>query len=348
MGSITAAYLQRAGIEVVVADGWPENVEAIRKSGIRVKSPEEEFTAQVKALHLDRLGTLGFEAETVFLAVKSYDTEEAVDVLAPHLASDGFVVSVQNGINEDRIAARVGSRRSLGCVVHMAGGLFSPGVATRYSAGAWSTFTLGELGGEQSGRAKRLAAQLSAVGTTHLSGNIRGALWAKLALNAMSNGITGISGLGPGRLWTDPDVARVMAHIGGEAVLVCEAAGCRMEAVEPTGAPLPLQPDLLKRAHLGETAAMADVIALLAEAGSRRVGLNENVSSLAQDLLKHRRTEIDYLNGHVIQEGSRLGIPTPFNRLLLGLVREVEKAELEPGAANLELLRASNERAPSA
>jgi 2-dehydropantoate 2-reductase len=338
MGSITAACLRQAGHDVVIADGWPENVEAIRRSGIRIEGPDEEFTAHVRAVHLAELDTLAFKPHVVLLAVKSYDTDVTVTALVPHLAPHGFVVSVQNGINEDRIAAAAGRRRTVGCVVHMAGGMFSPGVVTRYSSRAWRTFTIGEIDGDHSVRVRELSAQLSAVGVTHLSRNIRGALWAKLALNAMSNGITGLTGLGPGRLWTEPEVARMMAHLGGEAVLVCEAVGCLMEAVEPTGAPRPLEPLLLKRAHLGDEAAMVEVIRVLAAAGSTRVGVNENISSLAQDLLKGRTTEIDYLNGHVASEGRRLGLATPFNSLVQGLVKEVERGKLKANAGNMEVL----------
>lgn len=338
MGSITAACLRRAGHDVVIADGWRENVEAIRRSGIRIEGPDEEFTAHVKAVHLAELDTLAFKPRAVLLAVKSYDTEVAVAALAPSLALNGFVVSLQNGINEDRIAAVVGSRRTMGCVVHMAGGMFSPGIVKRYSSRAWSTFTIGELDGENNVQASELSAHLAAVGLTHLSRDIRAALWAKLALNAMSNGITGITGLGPGRLWTDPEVARVMAHIGGEAVLVCEAVGCRMDTVVPTGAPVPLEPQLLKRAHLGNEAAMVEVIQDLAAAGSTRVGVNENISSLAQDLLKGRKTEIDYLNGHIASEGRRLGLATPFNSLVRVLVNDVEVGKLKADASNTAML----------
>src|SRR5437588_12589603 len=114
-----------------------------------------------------------------------------VRALLPYLADDGCIVSLQNGINEERIAAIAGAGRTVGCVVHMSVGMFEPAVFTRYSRPDWLTFSIGELDGRASERAARLADLLAPVGPVQTTSDIWGELWMKLAINAMNNGLTG-------------------------------------------------------------------------------------------------------------------------------------------------------------
>jgi 2-dehydropantoate 2-reductase len=344
VGGTTGAYLRRAGRDVLLVDGWHQNVEAIRRDGLLLKARDEELRVEARALHLDELSRLGGPLDVVLLAVKSYDTEWMVRALLPYLAPDACVVSLQNGINEDRIAALVGVERTVGCVVHMSASMFEPAVATRYTRADWLTFSIGELDGRRSARTGELADLLSAVGPVEVTGDIRGALWMKLTLNAMSNSLTGLTGLTSPRLWLDPRGLAAMVRIGGEAVAVCDALGHRMHPIEPTGAPRPLDPVALGRARDGDEEALAEVRSVFTGAAeARRKGARENLSSLLQDVMKRRRTEIDYLNGHVAQRGAELGIATPANELAVALVHLLERGELARDPANLdELLATAN------
>ncbi|HSR22041.1 MAG TPA: 2-dehydropantoate 2-reductase, partial [Candidatus Eisenbacteria bacterium] len=325
VGGTTAAYLRRAGHDVLLVDGWHQNVEAIRRDGLVLKGRDEEFRVEARALHLDELARLDTPLDTILLAVKSYDTEWMVRALRPYLAPGGCVVSLQNGVNEERIAALVGAGRTVGCVVHFSVGMFEPGIATRYTRSEWLTFTLGELDGRRSERVGRLAALLEAVGPAEVTEDIWGALWMKLGVNAMNNGLSGLTGLTSPRLWLDPRGFSAMVRIGGEVVAVSEAVGHPMHPIEPTGAPRPIDPTALRRAAGGDEAALADVHAVFAAtAEARRRRGRENLSSLLQDVMKRRRTEIDYLNGHVARRGGELGIPAPANALVVDLVHRLE------------------------
>jgi 2-dehydropantoate 2-reductase len=339
IGGITAAYLKRAGFDVTAVDPWYQNVEAIRRGGLAVKSPDEDFNVPLPALHLDDLA-LSAEAafDLAFLAVKSYDTEWMLRAIVPFLKADAPVVSTQNGINEDRIASIIGRDRTIGCVVHMNGGMFEPGVVTRYASPAWHTFTIGELDASVTPRIEELEEAMSSVGRTDATSNIRGQLWSKLTLNAMSNGLSGLTGFTSRRLWTDPRAVTLMTHVGGEAVLASQALGVEMEAVQPTGAPRPLPAELLKRAHLGDAPAMAEVLDTWREAGLARSGGRENRPSLLQDVTKGRRTEIDYLNGYIVQQGAAVGVATPANESIVTRVKALERGELQQGEANLDAL----------
>jgi 2-dehydropantoate 2-reductase len=342
VGGTTSAYLRRAGRDVLLVDGWHQNVEAIRRDGLVLKGRDEEFRVEARALHLDELSGLDEPLDVVLLAVKSYDTEWMARALLPYLAPDGCVVSLQNGLNEERIAAVVGAERTVGCVVHFSVGMFEPGVATRYTRSDWLTFSVGELDGRRTARVDRIAELLSDVGLVEVTRDIWGALWMKLCINAMNNGLTGLTGLTSPGLWLDSRGFAAMVRIGGEVVAVSEATGHRMHPIEPTGAPNPLQPDALRRAAAGDEEAVEEVRAVfVATAEARRRGGRENLSSLLQDVLKKRRTEIEYLNGEVVRRGTELGIPTPANALVVDLVQRLERGEVARDPANLDELAAT-------
>src|SRR5262249_35451711 len=231
----------------------------------------------------------------------------------------------------------VGAERTVGCVVHFSAGMFEPGVATRYTRSDWQTFSVGELDGRRTPRIDRIAALLRDVGPVEGTTDIQGALWMKLCINAMNNGLTGLTGLTSPGLWLDPRGFAAMVRIGGEVVAVCEALGHRMHPIEPTGAPNPLPPDALRRAAAGDQEAVNQVRAVfVATAEARRRGGRENLSSLLQDVMKRRRTEIEYLNGEVARRGAGLGIDTPANALVVDLVQRLERGELARDPANLD------------
>lgn len=342
VGGTTGAYLRRAGHEVLLVDGWHQNVEAIRRDGLTLKGRDEDFRVEARALHLDELAHLDEPLDVVLLAVKSYDTEWMVRALLPYLAPDGCIVSLQNGLNEDTIAALAGPDRTVGCVVHLSVGMFEPGVATRYTRADWLTFSIGELDGRRLPRTDQVADLLRAAGPVDVTRDIWGVLWMKLCINAMNNGLTGLTGLTSPGLWVDPRGFAAMVRLGGEVVAVSEADGRRMHPIEPTGASNPLDPAVLRRAAEGDEEAIEGVRAVFVGAAeARRRGGRENLSSLLQDVMKRRRTEIDYLNGAVARRGTGLGVETPANAAVVELVHRLERGELARDPANLDELSAS-------
>jgi 2-dehydropantoate 2-reductase len=160
----------------------------------------------------------------------------------------------------------------------------------------------------------------------------------------MSNGLTGLTGLTSPGLWLDPRGFAAMVRVGGEVVAVSEALGHHMHPIEPTGAPNPLPADALRRAAEGDVEAAEEVRAVfVATAEARRRGGRENISSLLQDVLKRRRTEIEYLNGDVARRGARLGVPTPANALVVDLVQRLERGEVARDPANLDAFAEATE-----
>jgi 2-dehydropantoate 2-reductase len=330
MGSVAGGYMALAGHAVTFVDAWLENVDAINSNGLRIVTPERESVATVKAIHVDNLAAVEEPFDIVLLAVKSYDTEWMARAIAPYLGSRGVVVSVQNGLNEERIAGVVGPERTIGCVVHMAGALWESGVVSRYSGDNWLTYTIGEWGGSEVERIKLIQELMSCVGPTHVTTDIRAALWAKLTLNVMLNGLTGITGYPTPRLWGDPRGLSAMVALANEAVQVCRSERIEMDPIEPTGAEESIAADALVHAAQGDRQAYDRVQRLFLNAAANRSGKRENASSLLQDIRKGRPTEIDFLNGEIVRRGRIHGLSTPINERVVGLVHQLESGHFDP------------------
>lgn len=146
MGGSIGAWLHRAGHEVLFVDTDKEHVAAIREHGIRITGPLDEFVTKA---HAARPSWLDPGMRTVLLCVKAHHTAAAMECIAPLLHPDGFVVSVQNGLNEEVIAEAVGRERTIGCFVNFGADVMEPGVVMRGNRGA---VVVGELDGADTQR----------------------------------------------------------------------------------------------------------------------------------------------------------------------------------------------------
>jgi 2-dehydropantoate 2-reductase len=325
IGSVVGGMLTRAGHDVTLIDQWPEHVEAMKARGLRLSGPMGDLVVPVRALHIHELQTVSEPFDAVFVAVKSYDTEWATAMALPYLREPGgVVVDFQNGINDTRVAAVAGRHRSLGCVITISAGMYEPGHAMRTDTAAVG-FKVGEHDGADTPRCRELARILSAVAETRVTTNLWGERWSKLAINCMANPVSGLSGLGTLEVRTIPEIAAVGVHLGAEAIAVGRAAGHDVEPIY--GIPAQRYVD----AYAGH--GLVELLADIAEVARARGG---GQPSLLQDVLKGRRTEIDYLNGYVCREGARLGVRTPFNDAVVAAVRALgvgfkpDPAHLDP------------------
>ncbi len=331
IGSLIAAYLTRAGERLALIDPWFAHVVAMQHRGLHVTDPDGEFTVNLRALHVDQVKDLGAPIDILFLAVKSYDTEWSTRYLAPYLSAEGFIVSAQNGLNEELISSIVGVEKTMGMVVSSPSSLSSPGTLLRKTAiGDQLAFRPGELDGSDTPRLRDLAELLSQAGQCKTTDNIWGALWAKLASNAMSNGIAGLTGMGRRALWNDATARRVMMHIGGEVVEVGEACGIVFDRIRG------VSPEHYRNLE-GDSARVIDE-AFLKQAGPWK-GIRDHSPSLLQDVQKARRSEIDYLNGVVVRKGRERGIATSLNEAVVDAVHRLEAGEIASEPANLEMFR---------
>ncbi len=269
---------------------------------------------------------------TVLLAVKAGDVEAACDALLPRLGRHSMIVSLQNGLCEDRIAAVVGRDRTVGAIVGWGATLAGPGEVVQTSRGHT---TIGELDGSVTPRLSALGALLAAVEPVRVSTNILGALWTKLVINSATSTLGAVTGLTLGEMLSQPVLRRVARHLVAESVRVAEAEGIRLE---PFGGRV----DLRRVAWQGGGGLgawwhnLAGAAALRLAAGRYR-GLR---SVMLQDLGRGRRTEVDDFNGVLVARGAAHGVPTPLNAALVGMVHEIERGERKSRIENVEPLLA--------
>ncbi len=329
VGGTVAGGLLAAGHEITLVDSWFENVETIRRNGLSLTRDGERATFRAVAIYPDELERLGQKLVVVFLSCKSYETAQTVRALLPYLADDAVVVSVQNGINEDVIAAIVGKGRTIGCVVHYNCAMPEAGHAVRFSPGAWHSFTLGELEGGQTRRLAQVTKLFSSIGQTSVSDDIFADLWGKLGINCMLNGLTAVSGWGTAQLWGSRQGGEIMIRLAREAAEVAKRQGRAMAPIHLNGTNADIPAELLLMSDEPNT--QTELRRRLSAEGEARAKASargqQMVSSMLQDMTKHRRPEIDYLNGYVARHGAILGVNTPANDAVVAAVHAVASGD---------------------
>jgi 2-dehydropantoate 2-reductase len=223
IGGTVGARLTRDGFDVLLCDADLQHVDAINERGLAIEGPLEQYTVHVPAVTPDRLPD---RLCAVLLAVKAQDTETALDEIAPRLAPDGYVVSLQNGLNEPAIAARVGQARTVGALVNFGADYLSPG---RIFLGGTGALSIGELDGRRSERVERLVRNLGGAASTD---NILGLLWAKEAYGAMLFA-TAVSDLPIADALAEPGYRPLFVRLAEEVLAAADARPEPFDGFDP-------------------------------------------------------------------------------------------------------------------
>ncbi len=340
VGAYAGGHMAQAGEDVTLIDPWPEHVERMRSHGLRVSHiTGEEFTTKVRALHLTDAQHLAKEApiDIAFVCMKSYDTEWATRLISQYLAPDGFVVSLQNCMNEETVARVVGWGKVLGCIASsITVDLCEPGHVRRAagkSRGKGHTvFRVGEVHGRITDRARAVMKLVDTADEALVTSNLWGERWSKLVTNVMGNGICACTGMITRDTLTNDTIRRFGARLGSEAIRVGQALGYELEEIHH------MDPETIARAGEGDAAAARDYDEhRLAEAAKPGGGAHR--PSMGQDMVKGRRTEIEFLNGFVVRKGDEVGLATPANAALTDIVKRVERGEIPPDPRHIVDLR---------
>ena len=337
IGGYTGGHLANNGFDVTLLDPWPDHVEAIRRDGLALEGmTEAEFVcARPRTMHLSEAQHLAKERpiDIAMVAVKSYDTEWATRLIAQYLAPDGYVVSLQNCMNEETIAGVVGWDRTVGAIPALLGAeLYAPGRVRRTAArgaSADEVYRVGEVHGRITKRLEELAAMIATVDSVKATTNLWGERWSKLCVNGMANGIAAATGLSGNEMYRDAKIRRLSIRLGGEGVRIGQALGYRLEHIRMH------EPETLARAAEGDRRALDEV------EGQILAALNSNTRSdlarpsMGQDMLKGRRTEIDFINGVIAEKGDAVGRPAPTHRALVAAVKQVEHGAIPARPENL-------------
>lgn len=292
MGSLFASFLHRAGHETWLLDNDDERVAAIRKSGLIVEDPAGTHLLNIATV-TGRAGNIG-TADLVIVFVKSYATAEALGSAGSLLRDDTPVLTLQNGLNNlETIAAVTGRDRLLGGTTAHGATLLEHGRVRH--AGSGDT-VIGAFGSAGAGERDAVAGLFNRAGiATTVTGDLTATLWKKLIINAAINPLTALTGLCNGEITGHPGLADVQGHILMESCAVAEAQGISIGA--------------------------DDAAALVRDVCMRTAS---NKSSMLQDVLQGRRTEIDAINGAIVATGAACAIPTPYNAIVTRLVKALE------------------------
>jgi 2-dehydropantoate 2-reductase len=337
IGGYTGGNLAHNGFDVTLVDPWPEHIEAIRRDGLALDgiTPEEFVLARPKTLHLTEVQRLAKErpVDIAFVSMKSYDTEWATTMIRQYLAPSGYVVSLQNCINEEKIAGVVGWGRTVGAVAALLSAeLYAPGKIRRTGAKnppGHEVYRVGEVHGRATKRIEELGALLRSVDSCKVTDNLWGERWSKLCVNGMHNGVSAASGLSGNAMRQDDRIRRVIVKLGGEAVRIGQAQGYRLEEIAGQDA------ETLARAAEGDPAALDQVESLMLALRNTQQRSAQQRPSMGQDMQKGRRTEIDFINGVIVQKGRETGLPAPTHEKLIAAVKRVELGEAAPAPEHI-------------
>jgi 2-dehydropantoate 2-reductase len=323
-GAGIGADMIRAGLDVTFVEQWPAHVEAMRKNGVRVETPDETLATPVRVVHVCEVAALRESFDIVFIVVKAYDTRWACELIKPLVKPDGLVVGLQNGMTMDDIAAILGPERTLGAVIEVTSNMFEPGIIVRQTPAKGSWFAIGAFDASARGREPEVAQCLGHAGTVEISEDIRSAKWMKLVVNAAEFLPSAILGLPLAEAIKTPGIREVMTASGVEAVHTALALGHRLVPILGQSRIEANDPDQHARSLL--------------EAVLSHWTLPDTRVTVLQDWMKGRRGEVDDINGLVAREQSRLGGRAPVNEKLVEIALKIERGELEPSPSNAGLL----------
>jgi 2-dehydropantoate 2-reductase len=296
VGCYFGGMLARAGAPVTLI-GRAQHVEAIKRDGLFIDSIH--FKEHVSISASTELASVR-DAQLVLFSVKTVDTEDTAKLLAPYLAPETNVVSLQNGVdNAERMDFAAGIQ-AISAVVYIAAEMSGAGQIKHSGRGDLVIGNPVSNQGASESELAEIAQTFERAGVPcRISQNITLELWTKLIMNCAYNALSALSRARYGRLVADAGSLEVMKQVVAEGVAVGDPSGVHLPADK--------------------------LIAAVVELG--RV-VPEALSSTAQDIARGKPTEIDSLNGFLVRRGAEMGVPTPVNQTLYSLVKLLERTPL--------------------
>ena len=296
LGSTIGGTLAMGGNDVHFVDMWQEHVDLINKDGLHMTNEKEDWYVRVDAR--TTADTIG-EADLVIVLVKSFATKQAGEQLKQTnvIGKNTLVMSLQNGLgNEETIASVIGSENVISGKTYVGGRLIQAGYISAGVQGKWTY--IGELNGEITDRIQTVCNVFNDAGLLcEVSDNIKGLIWDKLLINVAAGALCGITRLPYGPLYEEDYIKDVAVAAIQEGIQVAKAAGVVLKSEDPQ------YPWVAASEGLPGTFK----------------------TSILQSLELKRPTEIDFINGSIVEWGKKYGIATPVNQTLVACVKGIEK-----------------------
>lgn len=305
IGGTLAVHLDAQGVPVQLVDADAAHVAAIRRNGLQIITPSATLVSKLPVFGLDDAPE---QLGRVLLAVKAQATDSATAWISPRLSEDGYVASMQNGLNEATIAAHVGAHRTVIAFVDLFADVLAPGIVKDGGSGAMA---LGEYAGGISDRVRQLAVDLRHWGHPMVTDNVAGFLWSKLGFGAMLTATA----------LADADMSELidrhrpaMNGLAAEVFDVASAEGITLEAFDAFN-----PQSYVRGADPGHNAAATDdLVKWLSAQTKTRSGIWRDIA------VRRRPTEVPTQYEPVIEIGSAHGIRLPLIEELIGIIRQLE------------------------
>ena len=290
IGSLFGALLSKKNNVILI--GRTSHVNAIRKNGLSIGGKTQ---LNVKISAKDSINSIPFSVDLLIVTVKSYDTKSAVDQAKQIIRDRTVVLSLQNGLDNIKAIEHVVERRQIIAGVTTHGAFFSkPGCIKHTGAGKT---ILGELDGESSERIKNIETVFNQVGIKAVvSENIIKEIWVKAVINSCINPLTAFFGCRNGYILENPILEKIVETVCEESTSVANAYGVKLSYL-----------DMVNKTKevIRET--------------------SENYSSMLQSVRKGKKTEIDSINGALVNIGRTYSIDVPLNEILVSLVKTLSE-----------------------
>ena len=294
MGSLFGGLLAESGNEVYLLDIWKEHVETINRKGLWIEGLSGDRFIKIKAVTEPQ--KIDGTSDLVIIFVKSYHTESAAKNIYSLVGENTTILTLQNGLGNFEILSNIfGSKKVIAGTTSYGATMLGPGKVRH--AGIGSTI-IGELDGQITARTEKVAYVLTKASIkTETSDNVLGLVWSKLLINVGINALGVLIRVKNGELVKGKYSLKLQRELVEEALEVAKRKEIKF-----------IHQDMVKE------------VALICEKTSA------NVNSMLQDVLKKRKTEIDFINGAIVREGKKLNISTPLNQVITNLIKAVEEA----------------------
>ena len=271
----------------------PDRAQALNESGLEMDCKAFHETVKVKASA--DLSVLK-DADLVLLSVKSLDTESTLKQVQSALSSKATILSLQNGVANIDLATKIVANPIYAAVVYVAAGMIGHRIMKHHGRGELLIGNLIKRHPQDNQKLEEICQLFQGAGVPcSIAPQIKREMWLKFLVNCSFNAISGIGQISYGEMVKSPSIVRLIEEITKEFLAIAA-----VEEVNIT---------------LSEALAANDSIAKT---------MVSQVSSTAQDLARGKMTEIDFLNGHIVQLGKQYGIATPYNESVYALVKMME------------------------
>jgi len=294
MGSLFGGLLAESGNEVYLLDIWKEHIETINKNGLWIEGLSGDRFIKIKAVTEPK--DIGGTSDLIIIFVKSYHTESAAKNISLLVGESTSILTLQNGLgNFETLSDIFGLEKVIAGTTSYGATLLGPGRVRHAGIGAT---TIGELDGKITTRTEKIARVLTQAGIeTGVSNNVLGLVWSKLLVNVGINALGVLLKIKNGELIKGKYSLKLQRELVEEALEIAEKKGIKL-----------IHQDMVK-----EVASICEKTSV-------------NINSMLQDVLKKRKTEIDFINGAIVREGEKLNLSTPVNQVITDLIKAIEEA----------------------